>query len=65
VLDLGGKWQLIILYWLADPPWQFGELQQRLPAVSQKVLTEQLGELIADELVARRRTGPGWIRLSG
>jgi DNA-binding HxlR family transcriptional regulator len=45
-LDLGGKWQLIILYWLADPPWQFGEL-------------------IADEPVARRRTGPGWIRLSG
>lgn len=55
---IGGKWKLIILYWLAESPRQFGELRQLLPAVSQKVLTEQLRELIADELVSRRRTGP-------
>lgn len=54
----GGKWKLIILYWLAESPRQFGELRQRMPSISQKVLTEQLRELVADELVVRVRTGP-------
>ena len=54
----GGKLKLIILYWLAESPRQFGELRQLLPSISQKVLTEQLRELIADELVVRESTGP-------
>jgi DNA-binding HxlR family transcriptional regulator len=55
---LGGKWKLIIIYWLAETPRHFGELRQLLPDVSQKVLTEQLRELMADDLIARERTGP-------
>jgi len=54
----GGKWKLIILFWLAEAPRNFGELRQLLPAISQKVLTEQLRELIADEIVDRESTGP-------
>ena len=54
----GGKWKLIILYWLAESPKHFGELRSLLPAISQKVLTEQLRELMADDIVRRERTGP-------
>jgi DNA-binding HxlR family transcriptional regulator len=54
----GGKWKLILIYWLAESPRQFGELRQLVPEISQKVLTEQLRELIADDIVERARTGP-------
>lgn len=54
----GGKWKLIIIYWLAESPRQFGELRRLMDGVSQKVLSEQLRELMADGLVARDQTGP-------
>lgn len=54
----GGKWKLIIIYWLAESPRQFGELRQLMSSISQKVLTEQLRELVADEIISRERTGP-------
>jgi DNA-binding HxlR family transcriptional regulator len=53
----GGKWKLLIVYWLADSPKHFSALRQRLPDISQKVLTEQLRELMADDIVRRDRTG--------
>ncbi|MCE3290191.1 MAG: hypothetical protein K0R83_2203 [Caulobacter sp.] len=54
---LGGKWKLIIVYWLAQAPRHFAGLRQVMPSISQKVLTEQLRELIADEIVVRQETG--------
>ena len=58
---VGGKWKLTILYWLAEQPRHFAALRRQLDAVSegisQKVLAQQLRELIADGLVVRRRTG--------
>jgi DNA-binding HxlR family transcriptional regulator len=54
---LGGKWKLIIVYWLAAEPRHFSGLRQLMPAISQKVLTEQLRELIADDIVQREATG--------
>ena len=54
---MGGKWKLIILYWLAESPRHFLALRQLMPRISQKVLTEQLRELAADDIVHRRRTG--------
>jgi DNA-binding HxlR family transcriptional regulator len=54
---MGGKWKLIIVYWLAEEPRHFAALRALMPEISQKVLTEQLRELAADDIVARRRTG--------
>lgn len=54
---VGGKWKMIIIYWLAEEPRHFAGLRQLMPAISQKVLTEQLRELAADGLVERRETG--------
>ena len=53
----GGKWKLIIIYWLAESPKHFAMLREAMPSISQKVLTEQLRELIADEIVHREQTG--------
>ena len=54
---VGGKWKLIIVYWLAASPRQFLELRRLMPRISQKVLTEQLRELMADGIVNQERTG--------
>ena len=55
---IGGKWKLIIVYWLAESPKHFAALRQSIPSISQKVLTQQLRELEADGLVHRQPTGP-------
>jgi DNA-binding HxlR family transcriptional regulator len=54
----GGKWKMIIIYWLAERPRHFAALKAEMSSISQKVLTEQLRELIADDIVAREETGP-------
>jgi DNA-binding HxlR family transcriptional regulator len=54
---MGGKWKLIIVYWLSESPRHFARLRELMPGISQKVLTEQLRELVADEIVRRERTG--------
>lgn len=54
---IGGKWKLIIVYWLAEAPRHFAALRQLMPGISQKVLTQQLRELANDGLVQRRPTG--------
>jgi DNA-binding HxlR family transcriptional regulator len=51
---VGGKWKMIIIYWLAEEPSHFAGLRRKMPGISQKVLTQQLRELGADTIVARR-----------
>ena len=55
---IGGKWKLIIIYWLAESPKHFAALRKSMPSISQKVLTQQLRELINDGLVNREPKGP-------
>jgi DNA-binding HxlR family transcriptional regulator len=54
---IGGKWKLIILYWLAESPKHFAALQRAMSGISQKVLTQQLRELVGDGIVQRRPKG--------
>jgi len=54
---VGGKWKLIIIYWLAESPKHFAALRKALPGISQKVLTQQLRELVSDGIVQRRPKG--------
>ncbi|WP_406825567.1 winged helix-turn-helix transcriptional regulator [Pedobacter sp. KACC 23697] len=49
----GGRWKLPILYILSKNTRRFGEIQVRIPAISKKVLTNQLRELEADGLISR------------
>jgi DNA-binding HxlR family transcriptional regulator len=54
---LGGKWKLIIVYWLAESPKHFAALRAAMPAISQKVLTQQLRELVSDGIARRQPKG--------
>jgi DNA-binding HxlR family transcriptional regulator len=55
---IGGKWKLIIIYWLAESPKHFAGLKREMSSISQKVLTQQLRELASDGIIHRRPTGP-------
>ena len=54
---IGGKWKLIIVYFLAESPKHFAALRHAMPGISQKVLTQQLRELMSDGLVNREPKG--------
>jgi DNA-binding HxlR family transcriptional regulator len=53
----GGKWKLIIIYWLSQGSLHFGGLQRQISSISHKVLTQQLRELEADGIVERNPLG--------
>lgn len=50
---LGGKWKPVILFHLTFGKKRNGELMSLVPAVTQKVLTQQLRELEDDGIVTR------------
>ncbi|MBP3684756.1 MAG: helix-turn-helix transcriptional regulator [Oscillospiraceae bacterium] len=53
-LDLiGGKYKALILWHLSDGVLRFSELRQRIPKATPKMLTQQLRELEAQELIHR------------
>jgi len=54
---IGGKWKLIIVYFLAESPKHFAALRKAMPGISQKVLTQQLRELLGDGIVNREAKG--------
>jgi DNA-binding HxlR family transcriptional regulator len=49
----GGKWKPVILWWLQQRTWRFGELRRQIPGITEKMLTQQLRELERDGIVAR------------
>lgn len=52
---LEGRWKMIILFQLfARPVLRFSELERAIPAVSQKMLSQQLRELERDGIVERK-----------
>lgn len=53
-LDLiGGKYKALILYHLIGGPLRFSELSRCIPQATPKMLTQQLRELEADQLIGR------------
>lgn len=53
VTVLGGKWKLIVVFYLMQAARRNGELRRLIPSISQKMLTQQLRELEADGIVSR------------
>jgi DNA-binding HxlR family transcriptional regulator len=51
---IGGKWKLVILCHLTDEVKRFGELKREMPAITQKMLTQQLRELEQDGIIDRK-----------
>ncbi|KRL84698.1 winged helix-turn-helix transcriptional regulator [Lacticaseibacillus pantheris] len=50
---IGGKWKTIILCHLRHGMMRTGELRRAIPAITQKMLTQQLRELENDGIVHR------------
>jgi DNA-binding HxlR family transcriptional regulator len=51
---IGGKWKPIILYTVYKETRRFSEIRKLIPTISQKMLTQQLRELEADDIIHRR-----------
>lgn len=54
---LGGKWKLVLVFYLLQAPRRNGELRRLVPTISQKMLTQQLRELEQDGIVSRTVLG--------
>lgn len=50
---IGSKWTLLILHQLIDGPRRFGSLEQSLPGISTRTLTQRLEELVGAGIVER------------
>jgi DNA-binding HxlR family transcriptional regulator len=59
---LGGKWKTIIVAYLSERPCHYSELQQLLPGLSDKVLTERLQDLQRSGLVTRDKSSKASVR---
>jgi DNA-binding HxlR family transcriptional regulator len=51
---IGGKWKSLILWNLAHQPCRFGELRRLVAGVSEKMLIQELREMMADRIVTRK-----------
>lgn len=52
---IGGKWKCLVLYLLFDHgTLRYGELKRSLPGITHKMLSQQLKELEADQLIRRK-----------
>ena len=56
---LGGKWKVVILARLKEQPLGYAELRERVPDLSDKVLTERLAELQRQGWIERGRDDNG------
>jgi DNA-binding HxlR family transcriptional regulator len=51
---IGGKWKPLILYHVQGTPKRFSEIKRRVGGISEKVLIEQLRDLVSMKVLARR-----------
>lgn len=51
---IGGKWKPVILFCIANGVDRFGAMQRSISGITKQMLTKQLRELEADDLISRK-----------
>jgi DNA-binding HxlR family transcriptional regulator len=51
---IGGKWKLLLIYYMNEGVSRFSEFRRAIPPITAKMLTQQLRELEADGVVNRK-----------
>ena len=51
--QIGGKWSTLLIDALSQRPYRFGDLRRMIPDISQRMLTQTLGELQRDGYIER------------
>ncbi len=54
---VGGKWKLLIVFQLVDKPLRLSALKRQIPDISEKMLIQELKNLIDSKLVERKNFG--------
>ncbi|MGA0557529.1 winged helix-turn-helix transcriptional regulator [Larkinella sp. VNQ87] len=54
VVAIGGRWKIIILWRLNDGPLRYNEIRKAIPNISEKMLIQQLKELVASGWVDKK-----------
>lgn len=54
---VGGKWKLLILFQLYEAPLRLNALRKRIPDISEKMLVQELKNLVDSHLVSRENFG--------
>lgn len=54
---IGGKWKLLIIIQLAKEPKRLSKLKRDIPDISEKMLIQELKNLVDSELVIRKNYG--------
>ena len=54
---IGGKWKTVVLWYLKHGTFRFTELKNRIPDITEKMLSIQLRALEADGLIVRKVHG--------
>lgn len=54
---IGGKWKSVILWYLRNSTMRFTEIRQRIPDITEKMLSLQLKTLEEDGLIQRESFG--------
>jgi DNA-binding HxlR family transcriptional regulator len=51
--QINGRWKILLLWYISLGANRFGKLKQGIPTITTKMLSQQLRELEADELLTR------------
>ena len=51
---IGGKWKPVIIFCIDNGVDRFGAMQRAVPGITKQMLTKQLRELEADEIISRK-----------
>lgn len=50
---IGGKWKTVLLWYLRNKTYRFGELNKQIPSITEKQLSLQLKALEKDNIIKR------------